>query len=218
MSKAAEMAKVSAKGSFHLLWGLVISTVISAIATIFVARLLGSDLYGLYGIVMIAPSLIGVFRDWGITSAMVRYTAQYRSEDRASEVRNILVSGIIFEIVLGMVLSAVSFALSGYLASNIFHRPEIAYLIQIASITILAGGLISAATAAFTGIEKMELNSLMLIFQSIIKTVIMITLSLFGVRHLRSSLRLHNLDGNRWINRCGTCVDSIQEPTKTNHC
>ncbi len=181
MSKAAEMAKVSAKGSFHLLWGLVISTVISSIATIFVARLLGSDLYGLYGIVLIAPNLIGVFRDWGINSAMVRYTAQFRSEDRASEVRSILVSGIIFEIALGMALSAISFALSGYLATNVFHRPEITSLIQIASITILAGGLINAATAAFTGIEKMELNSIMLICQSTIKTVIMITLVILGL-------------------------------------
>ena len=82
MSKAADMAKISAKGSFHLLWGLVISTIISAVATIFVARLLGSDLYGLYGIVLTAPNLIGVFRDWGINSAMVRYTAQYRSENQ----------------------------------------------------------------------------------------------------------------------------------------
>jgi O-antigen/teichoic acid export membrane protein len=181
MSKAAEMAKVSATGSFHLLWGLVISTVISAIATIFIARLLGSDLYGLYGIVLIAPSLIGVFRDWGINSAMVRCTAQYRSEDRESEVRSILVSGIVFEIVLGMALSAVSFALSGYLATNIFHRPEITSLIQIASISILAGGLINAATAAFTGIEKMELNSIMLICQSTIKTIIIITLVVLGL-------------------------------------
>jgi O-antigen/teichoic acid export membrane protein len=181
MSKAAEMAKVSAKGSFHLLWGLVISTVISAIATIFIARLLGSDLYGLYGIVLITPNLIGVFRDWGINSAMVRCTAQYRSEDRASEVRSILISGIIFEIALGMALSAISFALSGYLATNIFHRPEITSLIQIASITILAGGLINAATAAFTGIEKMHLNSIMLICQSTIKTVIMITLVILGL-------------------------------------
>src|SRR4030042_5173618 len=115
------MAKISAKGSFHLLWGLVISTVISSVATIFVARLLGSDLYGLYGIVLIAPNLIGVFRDWGINSAMVRYTAQYRSENRESEVRNIIVSGMIFEIFLGIALSAVSFALSGYLAVNLFH-------------------------------------------------------------------------------------------------
>ena len=180
MSKAAEMAKVSAKGSFHLLWGLVISTVISSVATIFVARLLGSDLYGLYGIVLIAPTLIGVFRDWGINSAMVRCTAQYLSEDRASEVRSILVSGIIFEVILGMALSTVSFALSGYLAANVFHRPEIASLIQIASISILAGGLISAASSAFLGIEKMELNSLMLILQSIIKTVTMVALVIAG--------------------------------------
>src|SRR5674476_916825 len=180
MSKAAEMAKVSAKGSFHLLWGLVISTVISAIATIFIARLLGSNLYGLYGIVLIAPTLIGVFRDWGINSAMVRCTAQYLSEVRESEVRSILVSGIIFEVVLGIGLSAVSFALSGYLAVNVFHRPEIASLIQIASISILAGGIINAATAAFTGIEKMELNSVMLILQSIIKTAIMIALVVLG--------------------------------------
>jgi O-antigen/teichoic acid export membrane protein len=181
MSKAAEMAKVSAKGSFHLLWGLVISTVISSISTIFVARLLGSDLYGLYGIVLISPTLIGVFRDWGITSAMIRYAAQFRSEDRASEVRSILVSGIIFEIALGMALSAISFALSGYLATNVFHRPEITSLIQIASISILASGLINAATAAFTGLEKMELNSIMLICQSVIKTVIMITLVVLGL-------------------------------------
>ena len=180
MTKASEMAKVSAKGSFHLLWGLVVSTVISSVATIFVARLLGSDLYGLYGIVLITPTLIGVFRDWGINSAMVRCTAQYLSEDRASEVRSIIVSGIIFEVVLGIALSAVSFALSGYLAVNVFHRPEIASLIQIASISILASGLINAATAAFTGIEKMELNSVMLILQSIVKTAIMIGLVVLG--------------------------------------
>ena len=47
MSKAADMARVSAKGGFHVLWGLVASTIISSVGTIFIARLLGSDLYGL---------------------------------------------------------------------------------------------------------------------------------------------------------------------------
>ena len=48
MSRAGDIAKVSAKGGFHVLWGLVISTVISSVGVIFIARLLGSDLYGLY--------------------------------------------------------------------------------------------------------------------------------------------------------------------------
>jgi O-antigen/teichoic acid export membrane protein len=181
MSKAADMAKISAKGGFHLLWGLVISTIISSVGTIFIANLLGSDLYGLYGIVLTAPNLILIFRDWGVNSAMVRYTAQYRAESRESEVRSIFLSGIIFEIALGLALSIFSFAISDFLASSIFNRPAIAPLIQIASFSILAGGLINAATAAFVGAEKMELNSLMLIFQSIIKTFVIIALVVLGL-------------------------------------
>ena len=181
MSKAANIAKVSATGSFHLLWGLVISTVISSIATIFVVRLLGSDLYGLYGIVLTAPTLIGIFRDWGVNSAMVRYAAQCRGECRESEVRSIFVSGLIFEITMGLALSAVSFGLSGYLAANVFHRPTIAPFIELASISILATGLANAATAAFTGVEKMEHNSIMLVIQSIFKTIIMIALVVEGL-------------------------------------
>jgi stage V sporulation protein B len=180
MSKAAGMAKISAKGGFHLFWGLLVSTIVSSIATILVARLLGSDSYGLYGIVLIAPNLIGVFRDWGINSAIVKYTAQFRAEDKESKIRSVLFSGMIFEVISGIVLSVFCFVLAGYVATNIFHRPEIVYLIQVASISILANGIVTAATATFIGIERMELNGLMLIIQSIIRTVIMITLVILG--------------------------------------
>lgn len=181
MSKAADMAKVSAKGGFHLLWGLVLSTVISSVGTIFIARLLGSDLYGLYGIILTAPNLLIIFRDWGVNSAMVRCTAQYKVEDRACEVRSIFISGITFEVAAGLILSIISLLLSNFLATNIFNRPEIGPLIQIASITILAGGFINAASAAFIGIERMELNSIMLICQAIIKTLLVIVLVILGL-------------------------------------
>ena len=181
MSKAGDIAKVSAKGGFNVLWGLVISAVISSVGTIFVARLLGSDLYGLYAIVLTAPSLIMIFRDWGVNSAMIRFTAQYRAEGRAEEVRSIFISGLIFEVTLGLVLTVISFAFSGFLATSVFNRPTIAPLIQIASLSILTGGLISAATAAFTGTEKMHLNSIMVICQSIIKTLLVIALVIVGL-------------------------------------
>ena len=188
MSKAADMAKVSAKGGFHLLWGLVVSTVISSVGTIFIARLLTSDLYGLYTVVLTAPALLVTFRDWGVNSAMVRCTAQYRAEGRTDEIRSILVSGIIFELVFGLVLSVVCFMLSGFLATTIFNRPTIAPLIQIASFSILAGGLVNAAGAAFTGIERLELNSVMLICQSVIKTLVIIALVVLGLGTLGATI------------------------------
>ncbi len=217
MSKAADIAKVSTTGSFHLLWGLVVSTIISSVATIFVARLLGSDLYGLYGIVLVTPTLIGIFRDWGVNSAMVRYTAQFRGEGRESEVRSIFVSGLIFEIAMGLALSALSFGLSGFLAANVFHRPAIAPLIQLASILILAIGLVNAATAAFTGVEKMAHNSIMLIIQSIFKTIIMITLVVDGLRYCRCRDRQHISLCSGGCNRFAPYVCDISKAAKTRH-
>jgi O-antigen/teichoic acid export membrane protein len=49
-SKASDIAKISTKNGFHYLWGLVISTVVSSLSIIVIARMLGADLYGLYGI------------------------------------------------------------------------------------------------------------------------------------------------------------------------
>ncbi len=180
-NKAADIAKISAKGSFHYIWGLAVSTLISSIGTIFIANLLGSELYGLYVVVLTLPNLAVIFRDFGITFAMVRFTALYRAEGRTDEIRSVYLSGIVFEIVVGLALSVFSFLFADFLATSIFSRPVIAPLIQIASFSIFASGLVAAATAAFTGYEKMELNSIMLICQSIFKTVIIISLVLIGL-------------------------------------
>ena len=66
MSKATEMAKVSAKGGFHLLWALVVSTIISAVATIVIARFARFQAITVYMPSHLrAPNLISTFRDGG---------------------------------------------------------------------------------------------------------------------------------------------------------
>jgi len=180
MSKATEMARVSAKGGFHLLWGLVLSTVISAVGTIVIARLLSADNMGLYAIALAAPNLIATFRDWGVTTAMIKYSAQYNSEKNVAKIRSVFVSGLAFEIIVGLALSVLSFVLSQFLA-DFYGRPAIAQLIQIASLFILTGALVNTASAAFTGMEKMHLNSVVLIVQSIVKTALILALVILGL-------------------------------------
>ena len=180
MTKAAEMAKVSVKGGFHLLWGLVASTVISAVGTIYLANLLSSNEMGLYALAIAAPNLIGVFRDWGVNSALIRYTAQYNSEKQIIRAKKILVTGLIFEVVAGVVLTVVSFALSALFA-NLYQLSVITPLIQIASFTILISAFLTVAQAAFTGLERMELNSITLIVQSIIKALLIPAFVIIGL-------------------------------------
>jgi len=175
------MARVSARGGFNLFWGLAISTVISAVGVIIVARLLSPSQYGIVAVALTAPNLIQIFREWGMDTAMIRYTAHYNSEDKLANVKSIMIAGLIFEIVVGLSLTILSFLLSGFLATDVFERPDIKPLIQIASFSIFAGALLTAAQSAFTGVERMGLNSVTMILQSSLTTVLMPLLIILGL-------------------------------------
>ena len=181
MSKAADMAKASVRGGFHVMWGLLASTIISAVGSIILALLLGENNYGLYAVVLTAPTLIGLFQDLGVNYAVTRYSARLNTENKAAQIRSIFLSGFIFKTLLGLALSLFCLLLSPYLAANVFQRPFIAPLIQAVSFIILGQALVNTATAAFTGVEKMHLNSVMVVSQSIIRTVLSSALVLVGL-------------------------------------
>ncbi|MDH5771257.1 MAG: flippase, partial [Candidatus Bathyarchaeota archaeon] len=159
------------------------STIISAVGIVFVALLLTEDEYGLYTIAFISPALFTLFRDWGIGSAMIKHLAQYRSENRITEMKNVLASGLLFKLALGIILFVICFSLAGFLATNVFHRPpetKLYFMIQIASIIILTDSIVVASQSTFIGFERMEFNSLTMICQSCLKAFLAPLLVLLG--------------------------------------
>jgi len=180
MEKALKMGRVSATGSFQLFVGVATSSVIMAVGAIVLARLLSPAEYGLYSVALIPSLMINLFRDWGVNSAITKYIAHSRAAEKEEDIHNIIVAGLIFEISTGLALSLLSVFLAGSIASTIFHRPEIAPLISIVSITIFSGSLLKAAQSSFVGFERMELQSITLICQAIIKSVLAPLLVLLG--------------------------------------
>ncbi len=114
------MAKASVRGGFHVMWGLFVSTIISAVGAIILALVLGENNYGLYAVVLAAPTLIGLFQDLGVNYAVTRYSARLNAENKAAEIRSIFLSGFIFKTLLGLSLSLFCLLLSPYLAVNCF--------------------------------------------------------------------------------------------------
>ncbi len=172
MEKALKMGRTSAAGSLQLLVGVATSTVIMAVGAIILGRLLTTDEYGLYGIVFIPSTMINLFRDWGINSAMTRYIATLRVSHKEEEIYDFIVAGLVFEVVSGLALSFLSLFSAGFIASTVFHRPESASYIGIISISIISGSLLAASQSGFVGFERMELNSFTLICQAIVKTAV----------------------------------------------
>jgi O-antigen/teichoic acid export membrane protein len=171
MDKALKMGKASATGSFQLLVGVATSTVVMAVGTIILARLLAPDDYGLYTVALIPATMINMFRDWGVNSAMTKFIANLRGANKESEICDVILAGVTFECATGLVLSLFSFLLAGFFAS-VLQRPVSTSFISIVSITILGGSLFAAAQSSFIGFERMELSSFTVICQSILKTAV----------------------------------------------
>jgi len=152
--------------------GQVFSTIVNALAIIFIARLLGSINYGQVTIAYIPISTASLFLDLGVNGALVKYLAQYRSEERITEARALLKTGLIINTLAGLIFTIITYILSGYLATQVFHQPEINLLIQVSSINLLAQSLIYSARSIFIGYERMELVSLMVILQSVLKSIL----------------------------------------------
>ncbi|MCW4010454.1 MAG: oligosaccharide flippase family protein [Candidatus Bathyarchaeota archaeon] len=179
MEKAIRMGKSSATGSFQLLIGVVSSTLIMALGTLVLGWLLSRDQLGLYGVALIPSSMINFFRDWGVNSAMTKQIASLRAANREAEIHDVIVSGLVFEVISGAVLSVACFAVAGVLAAFL-KMPQASVLISIMSVSIFAGAVIAAASAVFVGFERMKLNSLTIILQSVVKTGVGPLLVVFG--------------------------------------
>jgi len=167
LDKATGMAKSSARGGFKLFIGVSVSSIVTAVGLILVLRLLGDpDEYGIIITALIFPAILGLFKDWGTNSAMIKYLAQYRSENKPQSVKNVMVTGLLFELVTGGLLTLLCFLLADFLAISVFQVPEAKVLIEVASLTILADSFLKVSQSTFIGLERMEFHSLTLILNA----------------------------------------------------
>lgn len=180
LDKALKMGKVSATGSFQLFVGKALSSILLAIGSIILARVMLPAEYGIYSIALIPSTTLALFSDWGINKAITKNISNSKALEKTENIYDIIVSGLIFKVTVGFLLSFSALFLANFIATTIFNRPETASLISIASIAILSESLLLTTQSTFNGYERMELTSYTLIFQSVLKSFVGPLLVLVG--------------------------------------
>jgi len=173
VDEKTEMARVSFRGSFTLFLGITISNLVLAVGILVVANLLSPNDFGLYAVVLITPSLLFVFQGLGVNTAAVKFLAQNRAEGRKEEIGEIIITCIIFNILIGVFLAIICFAIADVTASNVFQRPNIAPLIRLSSALVFTNALTVAFQSVFYGFEKMEYSSFVMTSAAVLKGVLM---------------------------------------------
>jgi len=170
-TKLSDIGKASARGSLFLFLGKASSTIIMALASILVARLLGPENYGLYALAMITPSFLITLSSFGISPALTRFCAHFRSEGKNQKVVSLIKIGIIFKFILSLLLSLVLLLLSESIAAWVLRRPGLGLLIRFTSVYIVGQMIFNALDSVFIGLDKTEKSGLLVNVQAVTKAV-----------------------------------------------
>jgi O-antigen/teichoic acid export membrane protein len=179
-NKILQIAESSAHGGYYLFIGNTLSTGILVISSIVIARLLGPADYGLYSLAIVVPSLLIGLIDFGITSAITRFSAKFKAENRNSDVERVIKAGLLAELTVGIGASIFCFLFSDSLAASIINRPEASFYIKVISSLILFQTLFNVLSSAFIGLDKMNSNSIMMIFRAVAKILLSPLLIILG--------------------------------------
>lgn len=179
-NSTSKVLEDSARGGFYLTLGNILSGIVSALSLIIIARILGSEQYGLYTISTVVPSLLLIFVDPGLGQGIMKFSASLRIKGEGERLGELLLHALSFKIVLGFIASAVCFAFSDQFATHIVNRPDIGGLIRIASTLIILQTIFTTLNSIFIGVDRTEYNAVTTVAQAIAKAIIVPVLLVLG--------------------------------------
>lgn len=157
-----------------------LSFIILGVSFVVIARLLQPTVYGYYTLAIAVSGFFGSFADFGIGIAFTKFISEHRAKKESREISSVLSDGFAILLVGGIIFTLLSIAFSWWTAQNIMHNVSFAYLIQIASLTILFSMLYGSSTSALIGFGKGKLVAISTASAMIVQSIASIALALLG--------------------------------------
>jgi len=108
---------------------------------IYVARVLGAELLGLYALGMTLVSLTQLVGCLGLNGAAARYVAVYNGTGRYDHLRGFLTRSVGVVLCLNLVLSVGLVFWGGWLAQHLYHTPDLGQYIPLFAVLTVLGAL-----------------------------------------------------------------------------
>jgi len=141
-----------AHGAFWSMIGTGIPQALTMISSIFVARLLGKDLLGEYGMVISTVGLFNMFAFFGIGMTSIKHVAEFRKNDPAKAGRIIALFYLLAAgsavLMIGALIPA-----APWLAERTLAAPHLANLMRIGAGIIFFGAFSSVQMGTLAGLE-----------------------------------------------------------------
>jgi len=161
-----EIAQRSTRGSVVLFGGNFVSTAFLAVSSIIIARLLGPSSYGSYVLVLVIPQIVQLFVGLGVVFAITHFSAYYIARGEPGVAKRFSVNSMVFLVLFGAALSLACYFGSGFFASVVLQRPELAPFVRFVSVAVLAQTALQASISGLVGWNSMGWASFASILQA----------------------------------------------------
>lgn len=140
------------RGGFWSMMGTGISQTLNLIIIIVVARMLGKESYGEYGIIMNTLAVFNVFTVYGLGMTATKHVAEFKNSDPARAGR-IMALFSLMAVGTALLMSFILLIVSSWLAQTILAAPHLAFLLSISAGYLFFCAFNSVQTGILSGLE-----------------------------------------------------------------
>ena len=162
-----------ARGAFWGAVGLILSRSVSIVVSFVLARLLGQEGFGEYGIVNSTAGMVGGMAGLGIGATVVKHIAEFKTADPVRASRILALSTAVTGI-SAFVYAAAFLALAPWLAARVLAAPHLAGLLRISAFTTAFGVINSVQTSSLAGCEAFRTNTLAGVLCSLAQSLLVV--------------------------------------------
>jgi len=188
MEELSDHSKEVARGSFWSLAGNIFFKLLSFFYVIIIARAASQEDVGLFYLALGAVSVVSVFSDLGISSALVRYVPYFHGKKEEDKIRSLIDSSHLVLSAMGIIIMGALWLGADYLGS-IYQSPRLPDAVRMMSAYILLINIFRLHYLFLQGMLDIKGSQIMQNIQNTLKVVLTaLFFYLYGATVLMMSL------------------------------
>ncbi|MBN1983699.1 MAG: oligosaccharide flippase family protein [Chitinivibrionales bacterium] len=146
------------RGALWSLSGAVITRLFSLASFVLIARVLGKEDFGKFGIIQSTIVMFGVFAGFGLGQTATKYIALYRetNPERAGRIIGMVNA---FAAMTGSISAVLMFTFSPWLAERTLANPSLSPLLRISSLLLFFEAMNGAQIGVLSGLELFKTSA-----------------------------------------------------------
>ncbi|KPJ98467.1 MAG: hypothetical protein AMK71_11325, partial [Nitrospira bacterium SG8_35_4] len=144
------------RGSGAALIIKIAGLLLSYLFTLLITRMYGAGTMGVFALSITILTILSMLGRLGFDTALVRFVAEYASQNRMDLVREVYVKALRIVIPFCFFLSILLFFSSSFIAEKIFHKEHLSVYLKIISLAIIPMAIIFMNSESLRGLRKIK--------------------------------------------------------------